>query len=133
MKYIDENKSNLSATVAAYKDSELLKYDNSIVYGSEVIKAVSYYKELCIIVKYPLDSSKCMAFNRGITDSCWNTDGKYRSAILPETAIISDMYSSLTVSNMADKENYINPTAKFRANLITQNEDVIGLTFSHES
>lgn len=34
MKYIDENKSNLSATVAAYKDSELLKYDDSIVYGS---------------------------------------------------------------------------------------------------
>ncbi|MBR1442021.1 MAG: hypothetical protein IJ583_00625 [Firmicutes bacterium] len=132
MMHIDDGTDKINTAVSSYKDTEFVKYDNTIVSGNDVINAIGFYKDICILVKYPSDASYCMAFNKGIDDSLWDNSGKYLSGDLPDTAALNDMTSSLKVNNSADQAGYINPAARFEAFLL-KNESgaVIGLKFSH--
>lgn len=133
--HINKNSEKVNTTLYSQSKAELIKYDDTEISGSEVINAIDNYKEYCILVKYPCNLGYCMAFNKGIADNSWQSDGKYNKTVLPSTAVLKDMYSELRVSNKADDfDSYINPAARFRANLLkTQNGEVIGLTFSHQN
>jgi len=130
--HIDDGTDKINSAVSSRKDAEFVKYDNTVVSGNDVINAIGFYKEMCILVKYPCDAAWCMAFDRGITDSSWDSNGVYLSASMPDTASLSDMYSTLKISNSADSDYYINPSARFEAFLLrNKSGEIIGLKFSH--
>lgn len=129
---IDKNSKTFNNSVETLSQMEIKKFDHKKINGSEVINTIENYKELCIIVKYPCDASVCMAFNHGITDSHWNSNGIYDSEAVPNIAALKDIYSTLVVSNKADSDSYINPSANFDSTLLKdENGVVIGLVFSH--
>lgn len=129
---IDNSNATVSATISSFDQVQMKKFNHTEIKGTDVISAIQNNKELCIIVKYPCNSPVCMAFNRGINDNSWNKNGIYNEFNLPKTAALADSYSTLQVSNLADNNNYINPSANFESTLLkNKNGVIIGITFLH--